>query len=771
MPINFIRPSAAFTGHKWALALSRELTPNDEGIEEYHYPIIAKAFPTTTAGVIAHDDSHADNIFTAYPTTDAYDDLYYHNIPYSGGTSGCSATVVFHSGTFSSSPGGTITLTDSKGEAVTYTATSGAPSGVNGEFLCSGPAASAVAENFKTLINSASGHAGSITATRSGGSVLLVQNGMNAPLAAYASGNTSITYSAFSGMLSGTAPTQFSGCVDSVSAGSTSGFSVIRLTDGYGTIEQAVSALKIKVVDVPPSSVAYASAGEAGVFDGSANFGTGKYVDISGMRSDWSAVSGTAIAAHQRVYFTVPLSYSLNTAFSAISQVSATALLGRSNIALGRQRTGGNIGATYEPPPATAQMAMCCCKYTSVNKFQMWVLMAISGKDGTRNIRIRGSMSRDVSKNETCIMDSDNPKCGDDICDAKSTINYYSGGHKGGKQNAPCAGGASKMGKGFSDSEASEDGEVLLTGGQLNNGDLKGGDFGGWKGGDHEKGASMAICIRYHLNKEIWNRTNYDMKANNCSSDCPSGTSAGNVASSFNYDFTINEKGSGAQKANHPNRLVNDLLGGMAAGAAPSVSGSAAGDLTGKGWSWNGDDTVNYHSDSSDSNYVAPGSPDEGKTWDDLPYPKAANEGGGDVGWFTKGTNGRILPCLSGKRGSAAKQNKYAGNSTDNPLNPPPDMFSDSADEWGYQEVNTWESGGNNTKHESPEAGGTKDKQGRLNNSVNERGAELAEYMLANAEGFSDLDLGVSGTKGSKRGSNACKAAVTCTMDITKKTM
>lgn len=772
MPINFVRPSAAFTGHKWALALERTPILDTEGAEEYQYVILAKAFPVTTAGVITHDDSHADNIFTAYPPTDEYEDPSYQNAPFSGGTSGCSATIVFHSGTFSSAPGGTISLTDSKGDTLTYTATSSTPSGANREFLCSGPAASAVAQNFKTLVNSSSGHGGTIIATRSAGSVLLVQNGMLAASAAYSNGNTPITYSAFSGMLSGTAPTQFSGGVDAVSAGSASGFSVLRLTDGYNTIEQAVSALKIKVVDTPPSSVPTASAAAVGAFNGSANFGTSKYVDISGMRSDWSAVSGTAMAAQQRVYFTVPLDYSLNTAFSACSQVSATALLGRGEVAINQQTSFNSSNPTSEPPPATAEMKMCCCKYTNTSLVNLWVIMERGDDTGTRKVKIRGKMSKAVSKIEHCVEDSTNPKCGDDSCVAKATINTYISQTKGGTANSPCKSrGKKRIANDLDNNKNVEDGEVMATGG------IKGenrGTFYGWKGGKSELGTAVAVCIRYHIKKTVWLRTNIDRLITNCTSDCPSSDDSGDVSKEFHNDFSITEPGcgnpgpGGAGSLDHPNGLrgsilsgIADAFSGTAGGAADIDSDLVDGD---KDWGWNGDDSGTIDNGQAGNTHGGVGG-EADKGFDDIFYPKLARDDSVKAnGWFRQTEKGKVVDCVKKSDAGKDEHSKDMGNSADNPIVPPKDMFDDTG---SFIEVNTFESGGPNDNWDY----GSKGTQGRQNNQVNQNGQELCEWLLANADGFQDSDLGVGGTNGSRRGHNACKEEIKCSVDVSKKTM
>ena len=852
MPSITTKTATAFTGHKWALALTRIPVVSKEGVEAYNYPIVSMAFPVTTGGAILHDDSAESNIFTSYPPTDTYEDPRYLSKPYSGGEGGASATLVFHSTNFSGYPSSVISLMDGRGNRKTYTATSGVPSGKDREFQVSGDAASAVAQNFIAVVNSASGHGGTIIASRSGATVTLTQNSESMQSNTWGlSGNSPISmamghpvtdegwkgrksvcrlnadgsYSCqlkyyqkpshnrgpryynwktdgdryydemwqcepcpsyerqngtndpsgtFSSMLSGAPPTQFAGGVDAAPTTSVSGFSVIRLTDGYNTVEQAVSALKIKVVDTPVSAIPSASAGVLGAFNGAAHFGMNKSVDLSGLRSDWSAVSGTALGLQaSTINFSVPLAYALNTAFSACSQASAVALLGRSEIALTRAQAGElgeTFDQTYDPNAATAGHLLCCCKYQSTNKFQMWILMSKQNNSGKRLVRIRGGMSRSGYKQRFCLTNATSRNCGGDECHAKSTTNYYMGATKGNPQG-PCSPDfPDDDGKDMNNNKVAHNGEILLTGSDKQ-------DFDGWNDSPAkgEVGSTLAICIRYHLTKLV----HAELPVTNltdCTSDCSDQDDPFVKATTFDSDFVLDEKG--AQNPNgHGNGDVDgghpdDLLADIFAGLGDSVSGGLPNmhaDLSGQGvGTWAGEDAVDgrgnpipgtdYVYDSRNGNDGW----DETKTWDDLFYPKGATTGD-NAGWHRKG-----VPCLTA--GTAASHSKATSppNSDLNPIDPPSEMFGRNGSSNGYKEINTWESGGPNNSFDAGTDGETK---GRANNSVNQVGSELAEYMLSETDGFSDFDLGINGTAGSKRGSNACKAPVRCELDLTKKYM
>ena len=52
MPSITTKTATAFTGHKWALALTRIPVVSKEGVEAYNYPIVSMAFPVTTGGAI-----------------------------------------------------------------------------------------------------------------------------------------------------------------------------------------------------------------------------------------------------------------------------------------------------------------------------------------------------------------------------------------------------------------------------------------------------------------------------------------------------------------------------------------------------------------------------------------------------------------------------------------------------------------------------------------------------------------------------------------------
>ena len=203
------------------------------------------------------------------------------------------------------------------------------------------------------------------------------------------------------------------------------------------------------------------------------------------------------------------------------------------------------------------------------------------------------------------------------------------------------------------------------------------------------------------------------------------------------------------------------MFEGIARAGGYSEFSGMHGDLSGQGTdTWNGGDSDFYPGNQANGGDGY----EEGKTWDDLWYPKAATTGGND-GFFRDGGGG----CL--EEGNAEGHSKDGGNTSDNPINPPLEAFDKHGSDT-YQEINTWESGGPNTQFVNDNFG--TGGGGRENNSINKVASELAEYMLANADGFDDADGAnpIGTTVGTKRGSNGCKTeALHCTLDLGKKTM